>query len=83
VQTGDVAVALTTSGKSENVVRALRTAKARGAVTVALTGASGLSGTDADHLVAVPSSDSAFIQEIHLMVIHFWCGVIDSALATD
>lgn len=81
VQPGDIAVALTTSGKSENVVRALRAAKERGAVTIALTGAAGLTGAEADHLLAVPSSDSAYIQEIHLILIHFWCQAVDDALA--
>lgn len=80
VQPGDVAVALTTSGKSGNVVRALKTAKARGAVTIALTGSAGLTGADADHLLAVPSSDSAHIQEVHLMLIHVWCEAIDKAV---
>lgn len=77
---GDVAVALTTSGKSENVIRGLLTAKSRGAVTIALTGSAGLTGAEADHVVAVPSDDSALIQEVHLMVIHFWCQTVDSEL---
>lgn len=74
---GDVAVALTTSGKSENVNRALRAAHARGAVTVALTGANGLSGAEADHVIAVPSTDSAIVQEVHLMVIHLFCEAVE------
>lgn len=78
--TADVAVALTTSGKSENVIRGLRAAAARGAVTVALTGQNGLTGADADHVVSVPSGDSALIQEVHLIVIHFWCALIEDAL---
>lgn len=77
---GDVAVALTTSGKSENVIRGLRAARARGAVTVALTGGSGLTGADADHVVAVPGDDSALIQEVHLILIHFWCAAIEAEL---
>jgi D-sedoheptulose 7-phosphate isomerase len=83
VQKGDIAVALTTSGKSENVVRALRSAKERGAVTIALTGIAGLTGVEADHLIAVPSADSAYIQELHLMLIHVWCEAVDRALAGD
>jgi len=83
VQTGDVAVALTTSGKSENVVRALNAAKKRGAITVALTGEAGLTGVDADHVLAVPSADSAFIQEVHLMLIHIWCEAVDRVLGVD
>jgi D-sedoheptulose 7-phosphate isomerase len=76
-QPGDVAVALTTSGKSENVNRAIRAAHLRGAVTIALTGEAGLRGVEADHVIAVPSSDSAIVQEIHLMVIHLFCLAVE------
>lgn len=76
---GDIAVGLTTSGKSENVVRALRAAGARGAVTIALTGGAGITGADADFVVAVPSGDSAIVQEVHLMIIHLWCAAVDDA----
>jgi len=78
-QPGDVAIGLTTSGKSENVVKALAVARARGAVTIALTGSAGLVGGEADHLIAVPSADTAHIQEVHLMVLHVWCIAIDEA----
>lgn len=80
---GDVVVVLTTSGKSENVLRALRTAKAQGAVTIALTGEAGLDGVDADFVVAVPSANSAYVQEIHLVVIHVWCGAVDQSIAGE
>jgi D-sedoheptulose 7-phosphate isomerase len=78
-QNGDVAIALTTSGKSVNVIRGLKAARARGAVTIALTGKAGLTGTDADHLLAVPSDVTAHIQEVHLMLLHIWCMEIDRA----
>ncbi|HEX6575160.1 MAG TPA: SIS domain-containing protein [Gemmatimonadaceae bacterium] len=77
VKPGDVAVALSTSGKSENVIRGLKAAKAKGAVTIALTGESGLHGADADHVIAVPSADSAIIQEVHLILIHLLCGAVE------
>ena len=80
---GDVAVGLTTSGKSENVTRALRVAKVRGATTIALTGEAGLIGVDADHVLAVPSADSEHIQEVHLMLLHLWCAAVDDALGGD
>lgn len=76
---GDVAVGLTTSGKSENVVRALAAAKSRSMLTVALTGEGGLLGGDADYVLQVPSAETAYIQELHLMVIHSWCIAIDAA----
>ncbi len=78
---GDVAVALTTSGRSENVVRALRAAKAKGALTIALTGEAGLTGAEADHVLAVPSADGEHIQEVHLMLLHFLCAAVDDELA--
>jgi len=80
-QPGDVAIGLTTSGKSENVVSAFVVARAKGAVTIALTGSAGLVGGDADHVIAVPSTDTAHIQEVHLMVLHAWCVAIDEALS--
>ncbi len=75
---GDVAIGLTTSGGSENVVRGLTMARTKGAVTIALTGAKGLVGGTADHILAVPSSVTAHIQEVHLMLLHAWCVEIDA-----
>lgn len=77
VQRGDVAVALTTSGKSGNVIRGLRAAKSRGAITIALTGSAGLDGAEADHVLAVPSDDSAIVQEVHLILIHLFCMAVE------
>lgn len=80
---GDVAIGFTTSGTSENVVRGLAAARRRGAVTIALTGEKGISGGECDHVVAVPSTVTAHIQEVHLMVLHAWCAFIDSAILAD
>lgn len=76
-QRGDVAVGLTTSGKSENVIRGLAAAKSRGATTIALCGSRGLASGEVDHPVCVPSEDTAHIQEVHLMILHAWCRAID------
>ena len=78
---GDVAIGLTTSGRSENVRRGLEAARERGARTVAVTGAAGLVGGTADHVLAVPSDVTAHIQEVHLMLLHVWCTYIDNCLA--
>jgi D-sedoheptulose 7-phosphate isomerase len=80
---GDLALGLTTSGKSENVLRGLAAAKRCGAVTVALTGGAGLAGTDADHVVRVPSTVTAHIQEVHLMLLHVWCEAVDAAFPSQ
>jgi D-sedoheptulose 7-phosphate isomerase len=79
-QPGDVAFGFTTSGRSENVRRGLAMAREKGAVTVAVTGAAGLVGGAADHLLAVPSDSTAHIQEVHLMLLHVWCMYVDQKL---
>ena len=76
---GDLAIGLTTSGRSENVVRGLAAATRRGAATIALTGSAGLIGATADHVLRVPSTATANIQEVHLMLIHAWCAMVDEA----
>jgi D-sedoheptulose 7-phosphate isomerase len=78
---GDIAFGLTTSGKSENVKRGLAAAQRAGAIAVALTGAAGLVDATADYVVAVPSVETASIQEVHLMLIHAWCQGVDKAFA--
>jgi D-sedoheptulose 7-phosphate isomerase len=78
---GDAVVGITTSGKSENVLRGFRAAKEKNATTIALCGKNGLEGADADHVVAVPSEIGAYIQEVHLMLLHVWCTAIDAAIA--
>jgi len=80
---GDLVVGLTTSGKSENVIRGLVTARRRGASTVALTGQAGLLGAEVDHLVRVPSAITAHIQEVHLLLLHAWCAMVDEAAGKE
>jgi D-sedoheptulose 7-phosphate isomerase len=68
---GDVAIALTTSGTSPNVIEALKTARTKGLVTVALTGeGGGAVAPFADHLLDVPSRSTPRIQEAHLFILH-------------
>ncbi len=76
---GDIALGLTTSGKSENVLRALATAKGNGAVTIALCGEKGLSRGSADYVLSVPSGLTAHIQEVHLMILHTMCVAVEDA----
>jgi D-sedoheptulose 7-phosphate isomerase len=78
---GDVVIGMTTSGKSENVLRGFKAAKEKNATTIALCGKNALHGADADHVVAVPSEVGAYIQEVHLMLLHVWCTAIDAAIA--
>ena len=75
---GDIAVALTTSGKSENINEALRWALGRGLKTVALTGADGgQSGRLADVHVNVPDGNPARVQEVHRTILHVMCELIE------
>lgn len=78
---GDVALAMTTSGKSPNVLAALRTARRGGLVCAALAGKGGgdLIG-EADPLLIVPSDVTARIQEMHLVIGHMLCEAIEVGL---
>lgn len=81
VREGDLLIALSTSGRSENVLRAIAAARTRGAVTVGLTGATGDQlCTAADHCIKVASTTAAKIQEIHLITLHIVCGLVEQRL---
>jgi D-sedoheptulose 7-phosphate isomerase len=78
VNAGDVVVAISTSGAAENVLRGVAAAKERGATTVAFTGSRGRLGELTDHTLAVPSTSTARIQEIHVLAIHLISERIDA-----
>ena len=81
---GDVAFALSTSGKSPNVLAALRWARANGLVTIALTGQGGGACSElADVLLAVPSDQTPRIQEVGMVVYHTICELVEEALAGE
>ncbi|HEX2694650.1 MAG TPA: SIS domain-containing protein, partial [Acidobacteriota bacterium] len=84
---GDVAIALSTSGNSPNIIEGLKAAKAKGMLTIALTGEGGgkLASTpgvapDAtpDYLLAVPSNNTPRIQEAHLLILHILAEEIET-----
>jgi len=78
---GDVAIGISTSGNSENVIRALKTAKQIGAITAALGGGDGGRMKEiADHPIIVPSKTTARIQEMHIIIGHMLCGAIERGL---
>lgn len=78
---GDVAVAISTSGTSPNVVEAARTARDGGLVVVALTGRDGGTlATLADVHLHVPEASTARAQEVHLTMIHALCDLVEQAL---
>lgn len=78
---GDVAIAISTSGKSRNVILGLKTARERGLATAGLTG---LSGGDmaplCDALLRVPSTVTARIQEMHILLGQMLCGALEREL---
>jgi D-sedoheptulose 7-phosphate isomerase len=79
---GDVLLAMTTSGRSPNILAALKVARARGLVTVGFTGAKGTAmSASCDHLLVAPSDDTAVIQQIHMAFAHGICEVIEQKLA--
>ena len=81
---GDVAVGISTSGKSANVEAALAAAKARGLVTIAVTGRDGgRMGADADIHLNVPEQSTARIQEVHRTIMHAICALIDREHASS
>lgn len=78
---GDVVIALTTSGQSDNVIMALEKAREIGAEVAAFCGGSGGSLVDlADPLLVVPSSTTARIQEMHITLGHMLCGALEIEL---
>ena len=77
-QPGDVAIGLSTSGNSPNVVEALRTAKTLKVQTIGLTGGTGgQMAALCDLCICVPSTVTARIQEVHLTIGHILCGLVE------
>jgi D-sedoheptulose 7-phosphate isomerase len=81
---GDVAVGISTSGNSPNVLRALEVAKSKSIYTVALTGASGGKMKKvADCTICVPSDETPRIQECHILTGHIICEIAEGLLFED
>ncbi len=75
---GDVLVGLTTSGNSENIIRAFEVAKQKGITTIGFTGASGGKIKPlCDYLINVPSKDTPRIQESHILIGHIICQLVE------
>jgi len=78
---GDVLLALSTSGKSPNILAALRLARERGLLTVGFTGGKGENlRALCDHLLVAPSDDTPVIQQIHLAIAHGICDEIEQSM---
>ncbi|HXH16318.1 MAG TPA: SIS domain-containing protein [Sphingomonas sp.] len=75
---GDVALGISTSGGSVNVVKGLEAARGKGMVTIALTGRDGgAAGRAADIHVNVPGASAARVQEVHRTLIHAICALVE------
>ena len=77
----DLLLALSTSGSSENVVRACKTAAARGMKVYALTGEEGGAvASNSDMTLKIPDTDTPRIQEIHLVILHLICEQVEEEI---
>ncbi len=75
---GDILIAISTSGNSENIINTIKKAKEIGLVSIGLTGISGGKMNDlCDYLIKVPSNDTPRIQETHILVGHIICELIE------
>jgi D-sedoheptulose 7-phosphate isomerase len=71
---GDLLVAMSTSGRSRNVLAAIREARRRGMRVIGMTGAGGRAfASRCDECLVVPSHETPRVQEVHLLVGHLWC----------
>jgi D-sedoheptulose 7-phosphate isomerase len=77
---GDVLIAISTSGSSPNVIRAVEAARKGSMITIALTGNGGRLSAIAEVPITVPSTDTQYIQEAHLAVEHILCELVEFIL---
>lgn len=78
---GDIAIGISTSGNSQNVINALTTSRQKGIIAVGLTGRDGGEMLDmCDISLVVPSNTTARIQEMHITLGHMLCGALEQSL---
>jgi D-sedoheptulose 7-phosphate isomerase len=81
---GDVLLAFSTSGRSPNILAALRRARELGLVTIGFTGTRGEAlGSHCDHLFVSPSDDTPVVQQVYLTIAHGICDEIEQALMRE
>ncbi len=79
---GDVAIGLSTSGNSPNIIFAFESARKKGLKTIAVTGhGGGKMASVSDYLIDVPSNDTPRIQELHLLILHILAEEIEKRLS--
>jgi len=78
---GDVAIGISTSGQSANVLEGLRVARSKRLVTIGFCGEEcGAMRAHCDYLISVPSRTTARVQEVHILVGHILCQIVDETL---
>jgi len=78
---GDILIGLSTSGNSENIIKAFDQARSQSVITIGFTGAGGGKMKDhSDYLLAVPSEDTPRIQEAHILLGHIICELVERKL---
>lgn len=77
---GDVYIAISTSGKSQNILQSIEEAKKHGLIVVGLTGHN-ITKMDemCDYIIKVPSTSTPMIQESHIMIAHILCALVEQA----
>ena len=80
---GDVAIGISTSGNSKNVIQAINAAKKTGMYTMAMTGFGGELARCSDMVFTVASETTARIQEVHITIAHILCELVDRRLFPD
>jgi D-sedoheptulose 7-phosphate isomerase len=84
VSKGDVVIGISTSGKSKNVEEGIKTAKRNGAITIGLLGGDGGTVKNfVDVSIQVPSTNTARIQEIHRVIYHIICDLVENESAKE
>lgn len=80
-KTGDVVIAISTSGNSANIINALETARQKKIKTIGFSGRDGGKMKNlCDHTIIVPSDSTARIQEMHILIGHMLCGALEQKL---
>jgi D-sedoheptulose 7-phosphate isomerase len=79
---GDIFVAISTSGRSPNIIAALKAAREAGLITIGLTGSFATSAMPplCDYCLAAPSGETPLIQQIHIVAAHAICGLVERSL---
>ena len=79
---GDIAIGISTSGKSANVLEALKTSKSKKLNTVLLTGMNKINNSFIDYIINIPSNSTQRIQESHIMIGHIIVGTVEKYFHT-